>query len=307
MAESVVTLIAAQAYDAALAGAADIARHALGRLGARVGAIDWLAAEHACDIGFDDLSPDQADAGIRAALGAAGNGSAIDVLAQAAAGRRKQLLIADMEATIIANEMLDELAELRGIQPQIAAITARAMNGEIEFAGALRERVGLLKDMPESALAEAGARIRINPGAAALVATMRAHGAYAALVSGGFRIYADRVRRELGFDVAVANELIVSDGKLAGTVREPILGREAKLATLTLLAVERGLSFAATVAVGDGANDLPMIEAAGMGVAYHAKPAVAATVRLRVDHGDLTALLYAQGYRRDEIVGEAGD
>jgi phosphoserine phosphatase len=298
MAESVVTLIAAQANDPAIGNAAEVARQALEKLGARIDGIDWLAPAQACDILFDDLAPDQADAGVRAALGAA----PIDILAQHTVGRRKQLLVADMEATIIANEMLDELAELRGIQPQIADITRRAMNGEIEFAGALRERVGLLKDMPESALAEAGARIRINPGAAALVATMREHGAYTALVSGGFRIYAERVRQELGFDVAVANELIVENGKLAGTVKEPILGREAKLATLTLLAVERGLPFAATIAVGDGANDLPMIEAAGAGIAYHAKPIVAAAARLRVDHGDLTALLYAQGYRDVEIV-----
>ncbi|HLI23166.1 MAG TPA: HAD-IB family phosphatase, partial [Stellaceae bacterium] len=147
-----------------------------------------------------------------------------------------------------------------------------------------------------------GARIRINPGAAALVATMRKHGAYTALVSGGFRIYAERVRRELGFDIAVANELIVEGGKLAGRVKEPILGKEAKLATLTLLAVERSLPFTAAAAVGDGANDLPLIEAAGMGVAYHAKPIVAAAARLRIDYGDLTALLYAQGYRDAEIV-----
>jgi phosphoserine phosphatase len=298
MAENVVTLIAEKAGDAAIGAAVETARQTLATLGARFDGIEWLSAGRACDILFDDLVPDQADASIRAAL----TGAAIDVMAQPVAGRRKQLLVADMEATIIANEMLDELAELRGIQPQIAAITRRAMNGEIEFAGALRERVGLLKDMPETALAEAGARIRINPGAAALVATMRKHGAYAALVSGGFRIYANRVRRELGFDIAVANELIVEGGKLAGTVKEPILGREAKLATLTLLAVERGLSFAAALAVGDGANDLPMIEAAGMGVAYHAKPVVAAAARLRVDHADLTALLYAQGYRDEEIV-----
>ncbi len=162
--------------------------------------------------------------------------------------------------------------------------------------------MALLQDLPESALAEAASRIRINPGARALVATMRAHGAYTALVSGGFHIYADRVRAELGFDTVVANELVVTAGKLAGTVREPILGREAKLATLTLLSVQRGLAFSATLAVGDGANDLPMIEAAGLGVAYHAKPAVAARARHRIDHADLTALLYAQGYREDEIV-----
>ena len=142
----------------------------------------------------------------------------------------------------------------------------------------------------------------INPGAASLVATMRKHGAYTAIVSGGFRIYADRIRRELGFDIAVANELIVEDGKLAGRVKEPILGKEAKLATLTLLAVERSLTLNAAIAVGDGANDLPMLEAAGSGIAYHAKPIVAAAARLRIDHNDLTALLYAQGYRRDEFV-----
>jgi phosphoserine phosphatase len=304
MAESVVTLIAARAGGDALGAAIEIAREALLRLGARLEPNDWLSAARVCDIPFDDLAPDQADAGIRAALG---GDAAVDVLAQHLAGRRKRLLVADMEATIIANEMLDELAELAGIQPQIAEITRRAMNGEIEFAGALRERVGLLKDMPEAALAEAGARIRINPGAASLIATMHKHGAYTALVSGGFRLYADRVRHQLGFDIAVANELIVEDGKLAGRVREPVLGKEAKLATLTLLAAERGLSLADALAVGDGANDLPMIEAAGMGIAYHAKPVVAASARLRVDHNDLTALLYVQGYRDDEIVGaEAG-
>jgi len=300
MAESVVTLIAARAGGDALDGAIDAARQALVKLGARLEPSEWLSPACACDIPFDDLAPDQADAGIRAALDA---DAAIDVLAQHTAGRRRQLLVADMEATIIANEMLDELAEIAGIQPQIADITRRAMNGEIEFAGALRERVGLLKGMPEAALAAAGARIRINPGAASLVATMHKHGADTALVSGGFRVYADRVRRELGFDIAVANELIIEDGRLAGRVREPVLGKEAKLATLTLLAVERGLSLGAALAVGDGANDLPMIEAAGMGIAYHAKPVVAAAARLRVDHNDLTALLYAQGYRDDEIVG----
>ncbi|HEY1505393.1 MAG TPA: phosphoserine phosphatase SerB [Stellaceae bacterium] len=298
MAESVVTLIAAHAGGDTIDAAIDAARQALTKLGARLEPSDWLSPARACDIPFDDLAPDQADAGIRVVLGDA----AIDVLAQSILGRRKQLLVADMEATIIANEMLDELAEIAGIQPQIAEITRRAMNGEIEFAGALRERVGLLKDMPEAALAEAGGRIRINPGAATLVATMRKHGAYTAIVSGGFRVYADRVRRQLGFDIAVANQLIVENGRLAGRVREPVLGKEAKLAALTLLAAGHRLSLAQALTVGDGANDLPMIEAAGMGIAYHAKPIVAAAARLRVDHNDLTALLYAQGYRDEEIV-----
>ena len=305
MSENVLTLIATEAATDASGRAAMAARHALSELGATVSDEDWLAPRLVCDIGFDDVPPDQADAACRAALKRELGTAAVDVVAQPRAGRKKALLVADMEATIIANEMLDELAEIAGIEAQIAGITRRAMNGEIEFAGALRERVGLLKDLPESALVEAGARIRINPGAASLVATMRKHGAYTALVSGGFRRYADRVRGELGFDIAVANELIVEGGRIAGTVKEPILGKEAKLATLTLLAVERRLSLAAALAVGDGANDLPMIEAAGMGVAYHAKPVVAAAARLRIDHNDLTALLYAQGYRADEIVGGA--
>jgi phosphoserine phosphatase len=302
MTDNVLTLVAAERTGSQIVAVADESRRALAALGARVDGIDWLASGLACDLLFTDLSPDQADAAARATLALLPGTVAIDVLAQPAADRRKALLVADMEATIIANEMLDELAAMKGIGAQIAAITARAMNGEVDFAGALRERVALLKDMPDTALADAASRIRINPGAKALVATMRAHGAYAALVSGGFRVFANQVRLSLGFDLAVANELIVADGKLAGTVREPILGSEAKLATLTLLAVERGLSFSAALAVGDGANDLPMIEAAGMGIAYRAKPVVAAQTRLRIDHADLTALLYAQGYRDDEIV-----
>ena len=302
MADNVLTVIAASEASSALGGAIAAASRALAQLGARVAEPDWLAERVACDIAFDDLPPDQADAACRAAIVDELGAVAIDVLTQPRAGRKKALLVADMEATIIANEMLDELAELRGLRAQISAITARAMNGELDFAAALKERVALLKHLPESALAEVATRIRINPGARALVATMRARGAYTALVSGGFRVFANPIRDDIGFDFAVANELVIVDGKLAGTVREPILAREAKLATLTALAVERGLPLAATLAVGDGANDLPMLQAAGLGVAYHAKPIVAAQARTRIDHTDLTALLYAQGYRREEIV-----
>lgn len=302
MAESVLTLVAASQASSAVETAAEVAIRALAQLGARATGADWLSERIACDIAFDDLSPDQAESACRAAITHALGPVAIDVLAQPLAGRKKALLVADMEATIIANEMLDELADLRGLRAQVSAITARAMNGEIDFAAALKERVALLKNLPESALAEVATRIRLNPGAKALVATMRAHGAYTALVSGGFRIFANRIRSDIGFDVAVANELVIEQGKLAGTVREPILAREAKLATLTSLAAQRGLTLAATLAAGDGANDLPMIEAAGLGVAYHAKPVVSAQARWRVDHADLTALLYAQGYRQEEIV-----
>jgi phosphoserine phosphatase len=212
-------------------------------------------------------------------------------------------LVADLESTLIENEMLEEIADPLGLRDHVAAITHRAMNGEIDFAAALRERVALLKGLPASVLDEAGRRIRIMPGARALVATMRAHGAFCAVVTGGFGIYARRIRGELGLDAAFANELEVADGRLTGTVREPILGREQKLAALTRLAAERTISLAAALAVGDGANDLAMIGAAGLGVAFHAKPAVAAQACVRIDHCDLTALLYAQGYRASEIVG----
>ncbi|HEX7970124.1 MAG TPA: phosphoserine phosphatase SerB [Stellaceae bacterium] len=300
MAANILTLIAAPAAAAEAEAAVEMAADALRQLGARLAGRDWLAAGLACDILFDDLVPDQADAAARHALG---EHLAIDVVAQPAEGRKKRLLLADMESTIIENEMLDELADGLGLRAQVAEITRRAMNDEIDFATALRERVALLKGLPESALAEAGARIRIAPGADALVATMARQGAYTVLVSGGFRVYTGRIRRELGFDLDVANELIVEGGLIAGTVQEPILGRDAKLATLKQVAAERGLPLAAALAVGDGANDVAMIDAAGLGIAYHARPAVAARVRSRIEHNDLTALLYIQGYRAEEIVG----
>jgi phosphoserine phosphatase len=299
MTDCVLTLIAVPAAEGRLAPSLDAAARALAALGAQVGAADWLAPGIACDLPFGELDPDQADAAARAALGKV----AIDLVAQQAGGRRKRLLVADMEATIIANEMLEELANFLGLRDDVAEITRRAMNDEIDFVAALKQRVALLKDLPETVLATAGEQIRVTPGAAELVATMRAHGAYTALVSGGFQTYTRRIRDELGFDEEVSNALEIVDGRIAGRVREPIVGREAKLVTLTRLAAELRLPLAATLAVGDGANDLPMIEAAGLGIAFHGKPAVAARARARIDHGDLTALLYAQGYRRDEIVG----
>lgn len=298
MAESVLTLIAAEKASAEVEPAAQEAAAALSQLGAAVEGVDWLAPGIACDIGFDGLSPDQADAAAREAIDAA----CLDLVAQPQTGRKKRLLVADMESTIIANEMLDELADLVGLRARVAAITRRAMNDEIDFVAALKERVALLKGLPETALAQAGGRIRINPGAKALVATMRVNGAYTALVSGGFRIYSGRIRAELGFERDVANDLVIVDGKLTGEVRPPILAREAKLETLVALAAEHAIALEAALAVGDGANDLAMIAAAGLGIAYHAKPAIAARARHRIDHADLTALLYAQGYRQEEIV-----
>jgi phosphoserine phosphatase len=275
----------------------DRAAEALVGLGAAPRRPRFLAPETACDLDFAELAPDQADAAVRQALGAA----PVDIVVQPAEGRRKRLLVADMESTIIENEMLDELADFLGLREEVAEITRRAMNDELDFTAALEARVALLKGMEAGVLDRAAARIRVTPGAAELVATMREAGAFCALVSGGFRHFTAMIRDRLGFDRDIANELVVDDGRLAGAVKHPIVTRETKLGSLTALAAELGLPLAATLAVGDGANDLPMLEAAGLGVAFRAKPVVAARARVRIEHGDLTALLYAQGYRADEI------
>ena len=255
------------------------------------GSADWLAPG-ACDISG------AAEMAVRSAVA----GKPIDVIAQPAEGRRKKLLVADLESTIIENEMLEELADFLGLRTPVAEITRRAMNGEIDFVGALNERVALLRGMPESVLGEAATRIRLMPGARTLIATLREAGVKTALVSGGFTVFADRIGAELGFDRVIANRLDITDGRLAGTVRPPIVTGATKRETLAALAAEFGLTLAETMAVGDGANDLPMLGAAGLGVAFRAKPAVAAASRWRIDHADLTGLLYAQGYREAEII-----
>jgi phosphoserine phosphatase len=264
---------------------------------------EWLDPGVAADIVFnagsenDNRSP--ADR-VRDALA----GRPIDVVVQNAAGRRKRLFVADMDSTMIGQECIDELADLVGQKARVAAITERAMRGELAFAPALRERVALLAGLPASVIDEVIAnRITLTPGGKTLVATMRAIGAYTCLVSGGFTAFADKIAAAIGFDEASANGLLIDPaGRLSGTVAEPILGREAKLATLMALRGRLGLAAEETLAVGDGANDLDMIKAAGLGVAFHAKPAVAAGAAARIDHGDLTALLFAQGYRREEFV-----
>jgi phosphoserine phosphatase len=227
----------------------------------------------------------------------------IDAIVTKARGRRKGLLVADMDSTIVTSETLDELAAYAGLKDQIAAITKRGMNGEIDFAEALKLRVGMLKGLGLDALEKTWAATKITPGARELVATMNAHNATTALVSGGFTYFTGRVASLLGFDVNRANELLHADGRLTGDVGEPILDRDAKLATLRELAAARGLKMAATLAVGDGANDLAMLREAGLGVAFHAKPIVAAEARARVDHGNLRALLFAQGYRAAAFSG----
>ena len=235
----------------------------------------------------------------RAALGSL----PVDINLVPAEGRAKRLLVADMESTLIENEMLDDIAHLLGIGARVSEITRRAMNGELDFRAALAERVGLLKGQHVSILERAATGIKAIPGGATLAATMKANGAYTAIVSGGFTFFTARVRAALGFDVDYSNLLEIAGEHLAGTVAEPVLGREAKLATLERLAAERDLAIDATLAVGDGANDLAMLGQAGFGVAFRAKPTVAAQARLRIDHCDLTGLLYLQGYSRDRFVG----
>ena len=259
----------------------------------------WLAPGAACDLVLDARNAVGAEERARAAI----EGAAIDVLVQPERGRRKRLLVADLESTIIENEMLDELAEPLGLGPRVSDITRRAMNGEIDFAEALEARVALLKGIEARVLEEAVARIRLTAGARALVATMRCHGAATALVSGGFTVFAEPVAAALGFDRVVANRLDLAEGRIAGTVLPPIVTRETKREALLALAAEFGIPPAQTIAVGDGANDLSMLAAAGIGIAFRPKPMVAGIARWRLDHADLTGLLYAQGYRKDEIVG----
>lgn len=254
-----------------------------------------LADAEAVDIPLA-AAPDPA--ALRASLGDA----AIDAITTPAAGRRKRLLVADMDSTIVTGETLDELADFAGLKDRIAAITARAMNGELDFKTALRERVAMLRGLPVEALEQTWARVRLTAGARELVATMRAHRATAALVSGGFSFFTSRVAALCGFDLHRSNALLDDGTTLTGRVAEPILDRDTKLDTLTRLAAEHGLAMSATLAVGDGANDLDMLRAAGLGVAFRAKPIVAASARARVDHADLRALLFAQGYRGEEFV-----
>jgi phosphoserine phosphatase len=264
------------------------------------GAADWLFHEVAVDIPFegsDDI------AAIVKRLRAARGDLPIDIVVQPQALRRKKLFLADMDSTMIGQECIDELADYAGLKAHVAGITERAMRGEVEFEPALRERVALLGGLAVGVVDEVlKQRITPTPGGRELVMTMRAHGAYTCLISGGFTLFTNAVAEMIGFQENRANELKVEDGKLSGKVVEPILGRAAKLATLIELRESFDLDEIDTLVTGDGANDLGMIEAAGLGVAYHAKPAVAAAAAARIDHGDLTALLYIQGYRRDEFV-----
>ena len=259
-----------------------------------------LAREIAADLMFEAVAA-EAEARIRASL----EGAPVDVIVQPHANRRKRLFLADMDSTMIGQECIDELADYVGLKAEVSGITERAMRGEIAFEPALRERVALLKGLPLSVIDEIiAARITLMPGGPALVRTMRANGAYTALVSGGFTLFTGPVAQMIGFHEHRSNTLMLEGETLAGEVAEPILGREAKRATLVELRERHGLAAPDTMAVGDGANDLAMLGEAGLGVAFRAKPAVAAAAHARVEHGDLTALLYAQGYRAEEFLLE---
>ncbi|ACS57058.1 phosphoserine phosphatase SerB [Rhizobium sp. WSM1325] len=260
----------------------------------------WLADGIACDIALrDGTDAQEAEANILAVVSSA----PIDLVIQEQETRRKKLLIADMDSTMIGQECIDELAAEVGLKEKVATITARAMNGEIAFEPALRERVALLKGLPISVVDEVIAkRITLTPGGPELIATMKSKGHYTALVSGGFTVFTSRIAATLGFDENRANTLLEDGGILSGFVAEPILGKQAKVDALNEISARLGISPEEAMAVGDGANDLGMLHLAGAGVALHAKPAVAAEAQMRINHGDLTALLYIQGYRKTDFV-----
>ncbi|AKO95334.1 MULTISPECIES: phosphoserine phosphatase SerB [Marinovum] len=262
------------------------------------GALQWLAPDEAAEFPLETLPENRWQ--VWEDMQALG----IDLVVQPEAGRRKKMLLADMDSTMIQQECIDELADEAGVGARVKEITARAMNGELDFEGALTERVGLLKGLPEAIIAQVlDSRITLMPGGPALIATMKANGAYCALVSGGFTAFTARVAEQLGFDENRANTLIVADAALSGEVGRPILGREAKVQALEEITARLEISEADVIAVGDGANDLGMLHRAGAGVALHAKPVVAAECDIRINHGDLTALLFVQGYAKTEFAG----
>jgi len=271
---------------------------ALNNLGAETTAPTWLAKGEAVDIHFNGPQTDVAESTILEILADA----PIDVIAQRTYRRRKKLLIADMDSTIVTGETLDELAEFAGLKDEITAITKRAMRGELDFAQALHSRVKMLEGLNESFLSKTMESVELTQGATTLIRTMRASGAVTALISGGFSYFTDRVREQVGFHSSLGNQLEIINGKLTGNVIPPIVGKEVKLEMLIDIAEQQGLSLSETMSIGDGANDVPMLSKAGTGIAYHAHPVAREAARARLDHSDLTGALFAQGYQRDEFI-----
>jgi phosphoserine phosphatase len=289
----IATLIAA---DRLAGGDISAAESALRQAGVEPNGRSWIEPDTACDLLFGG-SPS------RARIALEGLSAGVDVIVQGEASRRKKLLAADMDSTIITVECIDELADYAGVKAQVAEVTERAMRGELQFEAALAERVALLAGLDEQVLARCyEERVRLTPGARALVRTMKRDGAFCLLVSGGFTLFAERVAEAVGFDRAVSNRLGIETGRLTGRVEGSITGAEGKRQALLDAAAEHDLDLADTLAIGDGANDIPMLEAAGLGIAYRAKPAVVNAAGGRIEHGDLSALLYAQGYARSEWV-----
>ena len=289
----VLTLLTDPAAPALNGALVALAREALIESGAEAGTAHWLSQSIACDLPFAGLPTDVAENAVRQYL----IDAPVDLCAQAVAHRRKRLLVADMDSTVIHQECIVELADFAGRRAEVAEITDRAMLGDLDFTEALEARAQMLQGLTSAQMERAyRERVTLSPGAQTLVRTMRANGAATALVSGGFTFFTERVRENAGFDDDQANDLEVVDGIVTGRVRPPVLDRSAKLSALMRLADQHAVPVEETMTVGDGANDIAMIQAAGLGVAYHARPLVAAAARARIDHGDLTALLYLQGY-----------
>lgn len=294
MTTTVLTLVKAPNTDPTLSSIVDAAVTRLDALGVTNLSLDWLCDHTACDILFDgdvDITHIQADI------------DKTDYCLQPTRHRKKMLLLADMDSTIITVECIDELADFVGLKDQVSAITERAMNGELDFDEAFRIRVAMLKGLSENVLQQTfNDRVKLTPGARTLIQTLKANGAYTALVSGGFTFFTSRVREQVGFDMDDSNKLLFENGVLTGEASEPILNSEAKLNNLNRLLKELNLERSQSIAIGDGANDIPMIEAAGLGVSFHAKPKAAKAADAMINYGNLTTLLYFQGYRKDEFV-----